>query len=335
MSLPTYMQAMVLESQGRALVAKELPIPRPQQGQVLIQVIACGVCRTDLHVLDGDLKNPKLPLVLGHEIIGRIVGLGREVSTLHQGDIVGVPWLAYTCGSCVYCRNNRENLCANALFTGYTVDGGFAEYTVANERYCFAIPSHYAGPAGTPLLCAGLIGYRSYCMLDPNATQLGLYGFGAAAHLLIQLARHQGKKIYAFTRDQDLESQAFARKLGASWAGGSSTPAPVPLDGAIIFAPVGSLVPKALKDLDKAGTVVCGGIHMSDIPSFSYDLLWEERIVRSVANLTRKDGQEYLQLAAEVPIEAQVQVFKLSQANEALENLRKGQIHGAAVLAME
>lgn len=334
MSIPSRMQAMVLETPGHPLVAKTLPLPQPSRGQVLIRVMACGVCRTDLHVYDGDLKNPKLPLILGHEIIGQVVGLGAEVQSPKIGDVVGVPWLAWTCGRCVYCLSDRENLCIHAQFTGYTVDGGFAEYTVATDRFCFPISSRYAGPAGAPLLCAGLIGYRSYSMLDPKSKNIGIYGFGAAAHLLIQLARHQGKNIYAFTRDDDLESQAFALRLGATWAGGSSTAPPVLLDGSIIFAPVGSLIPKALKDMDKAGTVVCGGIHMSDIPSFSYDLLWEERVIRSVANLTRKDGQQYLQLALEVPVEAQVQLFKLPEANQALEDLRRGRIHGAAVLVM-
>jgi propanol-preferring alcohol dehydrogenase len=280
------------------------------------------------------LNKPKLPLIPGHEIVGTVIKTGAKITSLHEGYIVGVPWLGYTCGKCKYCLKEQENLCENAGFTGYTIDGGYAEYTVANGRYCFPIAEMYANAAGAPLLCAGLIGYRSYSMIDPAAKNIGIYGFGAAAHILIQVALYQHKNIYAFTRDGDVVSREFALRLGAAWAGDSSQPSPIKLDAAIIFAPVGNLIPKALQDVDKGGAVICGGIHMSDIPSFPYDILWEERVLRSVANLTRKDGDEFLPLAPLVPIKTAIQTFPLRQANEALNNLRSGKITGAAVLVM-
>ena len=334
MNLPETMQAMVMEQARRPLVLKTVPVPSPAERQVLVRVIACGVCRTDLHVLDGELSQPKLPLIIGHEIIGIVAKKGKEVVNLNEGDIIGIPWLGYTCGKCKYCRNEKENLCENALFTGYTIDGGYAEYTVAYERYCFPIAERYANASGSPLLCAGLIGYRSYSMIGDHVAKIGIYGFGAAAHILIQLAIYQGKKIYAFTREGDKEAQSFALKLGASWAGSSSQSPQEKLDAAIIFAPVGNLIPKALMDVDKGGVIVCGGIHMSDIPSFPYKILWEERIIRSVANLTRKDGEEFLKLAPEIPIKTEIRTFPLSEANEALNNLRNGKVRGAAVLTM-
>jgi propanol-preferring alcohol dehydrogenase len=330
--LPSTMQAMVLEQPRQPLVARTVPVPKPGADQVLVKLIACGICRTDLHVVDGELSNPKLPLIPGHEIVARVVYTGSGVTGLHAGDLVGIPWLGYTCGHCRYCLKGKENLCENARFTGYTIDGGYAEYTVAFAKFCFPLVDRYANPGGAPLLCAGLIGYRSYTFIGDAVKKLGIYGFGAAAHILIQVARYQGKEVYAFTRDGDQEGQDFARSMGAVWAGDSSAPSPQPLDAAIIFAPVGSLVPMALRSTDQGGTVVCGGIHMSEIPSFPYDILWGERIVRSVANLTRKDGAEFLDLAPRVPVETTIHTFPLQQANEALEALRKGKIHGAAVL---
>jgi propanol-preferring alcohol dehydrogenase len=332
MNIPGSMQAMVLEQAGRPLVLKLLPLPSPSHNQVLVRIIACGVCRTDLHIVDGELGKPKLPLIIGHEIVGEVVQKGRAVVKLREGDVIGIPWLGYTCGNCKYCQNNKENLCENALFTGYTIDGGYAEYTVAYDKYCFPIVEQYANASGSPLLCAGLIGYRSYTMIGDHVINLGIYGFGAAAHILIQLAIFQGKRIFAFTRTGDRDAQAFALKLGATWAGDSSQQAPQKLDAAIIFAPVGDLVPKALLQVDKGGVVVCGGIHMSDIPSFPYSMLWEERMIRSVANLTRTDGEEFLKMAAQVPIKTETQIFPLQQANEALLALRNGKIQGAAVL---
>ena len=329
------MRAMIFEQVGKPLVLKTIPIPQPAKEQVLVKIISCGVCRTDLHIIDGDLKRPKLPLILGHEIIGTVVKSGSAVSSLKEGDIVGIPWLGYTCGKCKYCMANHENLCDNALFTGYTIDGGFAEFTVAHEKYCFPVANIFANPSGSPLLCAGLIGYRSYSMIDQDAKNIGIYGFGAAAHILIQVAIYQGKKIYAFTRDGDSLSQEFAMKLGAVWAGDSSKPSPVKLDASIIFAPVGSLVPKALEDSDKGSTIVCGGIHMSDIPGFPYHIFWEERTIRSVANLTRKDGEDFLKLAVRIPVKTEVQVYPLEAANKAISNLRNGKVHGAAVLVMK
>ena len=334
MQLPFTMQAMVLEKQKEPLILKTVDVPSPSSQQVLVKIIACGVCRTDLHITDGELKHPKLPLIIGHEIVGVVVKKGSAVTKLNEGDIVGIPWLGYTCGKCKYCLRGKENLCENALFTGYTIDGGYAEYTVAYEQYCFLLDEKYANASGAPLLCAGLIGYRSYSMIDKNAENIGIYGFGAAAHLITQAAIYQHKKIYAFTRDGDITAQQFALSLGAVWAGDSSKPAPVKLDAAIIFAPVGSLVPKALRDVDKGGIVVCGGIHMSDIPSFNYDILWEERSIQSVANLTRKDGEEFLKLAAEANIKTETKLFQLHEANEALQQLREGKFSGAAVLIM-
>jgi propanol-preferring alcohol dehydrogenase len=299
---------------------------------VLVRVQACGVCRTDLHILDGELAAPKLPLILGHEIVGVVASLGPGVSGLRAGDRVGVPWLGWTCGECVYCRRGQENLCARARFTGYTLDGGYAEYAVADARYCFPLPASYSDAEAAPLLCAGLIGYRAYRLAGTGAVRLGLYGFGAAAHILAQIAVHQGRRVFAFTRPGDHQGQAFARQLGAVWAGASTERPPEPLDAAILFAPVGALVPLALSAVDKGGSVVCGGIHMSDIPAFPYALLWEERRVRSVANLTRQDAVELLTLAGKAPIRTVVHTFPLSQANTALERLRQGQIEGAAVL---
>jgi propanol-preferring alcohol dehydrogenase len=325
------MKAMVLHTQGQPLRATELPTPKPGPGQVLVQVHACAVCRTDLHVLDGELPQPKLPLVPGHEIVGVVTASGEAVNRFQPGDRVGVPWLGWTCGACEYCRTGRENLCDQARFTGYTLDGGYAEYTLADQRYCFPIPDSYSDAEAAPLLCAGLIGYRSLVKAG-EARRLGLYGFGAAAHIVSQVARFQGRKIYAFTRPGDREAQQFALSLGASWAGDSDTLPPDKLDAAIIFAPAGPLVPLALKAIAKGGTVVCGGIHMSDIPAFPYELLWEERVICSVANLTRRDGEEFFALVPRVPVRTTVQTFPLSQANEALTRLRSGQIHGAAVL---
>jgi len=329
------MQAMVFEGAGKPLALRQVPIPAPGDDQVLIKIIACGICRTDLHVLDGELASPKFPLIPGHEIIGTVVSIGKNVRNIKENDLVGVPWLGYTCGTCKYCRQNKENLCENAKFTGYTLDGGYAQYTVAFSKYCFKLSGQYHNPESAPLLCAGLIGFRSYHMIDPKAVNIGMYGFGAAAHILIQIARAQNKKVFAFTRDGDSKSQSFARELGAHWVGGSSDVPPEKLEAAIIFAPAGELVPKALKNLDKGGEVICGGIHMSQIPAFSYDLLWEERVIRSVANLTRKDGLNFFDLLTSINVHTQTELFRLSQANEAIAKLRKGEIKGAAVLVMD
>jgi propanol-preferring alcohol dehydrogenase len=334
MAIPEKMRAMVLEQQGRPLKLMEMPVPSPQPEQVLLRVHTCGVCRTDLHVVDGDLKNPKLPLILGHEIVGTVVQRGDAVQQFNVGDRIGVPWLGHTDGTCRYCLNGRENLCDHPEFTGYTLDGGYAEYTVADQAYSFAIPESYSDTEAAPLLCAGLIGYRSYRMAADAGEHLGIYGFGAAAHITIQIAVHQGKKVYAFTRAGDTETQEFARRLGAAWAGSSEELPPEELHAAIIFAPVGSLIPAALRASAKGGVVVSGGIHMSDIPSFPYDILWGERVVRSVANLTRTDGEEFFQIAPQVPVKTQVQTFPLMKANEALNNLRQGKIEGAAVLVV-
>jgi propanol-preferring alcohol dehydrogenase len=312
---------MVLEAPGRPLREAELPEPEAESGQVLLEVRACAVCRTDVHVVDGDLPNPKLPLVLGHQIVG----------LAEDGRRLGVPWLGWTDGTCRYCRTGRENLCDRARFTGYDLDGGYAERVVADERYCFPIPDGYTNEQAAPLLCAGLIGYRSL-RLAGDAERLGLYGFGASAHIVAQVARHQGRRVFAFTRPGDLEGQAFARELGAEWAGGADERPPEELDAAILFAPAGELVPTALAALAKGGVVVCAGIHMSDIPSFPYELLWEERQIRSVANLTRLDGEEFLALAPEVPVRTHVETFPLAAADEALARLRAGRIRGAAVL---
>lgn len=325
------MRAMVLHAPGQRLRQEALPIPEPGPDQVLLKVHACAVCRTDLHVVDGELTRPKLPLVPGHEIVASVVTAGARVRGLSPGARVGVPWLGWTCGHCRFCLSGRENLCDTARFTGYDLDGGFAEYTVADARYCFPLPPSYRDAEAAPLMCAGLIGFRSLRMAG-EGPRLGLYGFGAAAHILIQVAKHQGRHVYGFTREGDATGQAFARELGAVWAGGSETPPPEPLDAAILFAPVGALVPAALRAVDKGGVVVCGGIHMSDIPSFPYSMLWEERGVRSVANLTRADAVEFLALAPRVPVRTEVRVFPLSAANEALQALREGRVRGAAVL---
>jgi len=328
------MKAMVLESPGSPLQLRDLEVPRPAPDQVLLQVHACGVCRTDLHVCDGDLTEPKLPLILGHEIVGTVVEVGERVADLSPGRRIGVPWLGRTCGRCAFCAAGRENLCDSAGFTGYQLDGGYAEYVVADHRYCFPLPDRYSHVEVAPFLCAGLIGYRSYRMAGAGR-RLGLYGFGAAAHIIAQIAVHQAREVCAFTRPEDSEAQAFARSLGAVWAGGSDELPPAPLDAAIIFAPVGALVPRALRAVDRGGTVVCAGIHMSRIPAFAYDLLWEERVVRSVANLTRRDGIDFFQVAPLVPVRTAVQTFPLAQANEALGLLRNGQIQGAAVLTID
>lgn len=328
------MHAMVLEKQGQPLQFKTVPVPEPGKNEVLLKIEACGVCRTDLHVLDGDLEEPKLPLILGHEIIGKIEKTGSNVADFNKGDRIGVPWLGYTCGECKYCKKNQENLCENALFTGYTKDGGFSEYTVADQRYCFPIAENLKSTESTPLLCAGLIGYRSWRMTGENVKNLGIYGFGAAAHIIAQHAINHGQKIYAFVRPGDEKAKKFAKSLGAFWTGDSTEMPPEKLDAAIIFAPVGKLVPAALKATDKGGTIVCGGIHMSDIPSFPYRDLWEERIIRSVANLERKDGLEFLQDDAISKIETSISEYPLEKANEALEDLRNGKLSGAAVLVI-
>jgi alcohol dehydrogenase, propanol-preferring len=325
------MRAMVLEGAGLALAARELERPEPGPGEILVRVDACAVCRTDLHVVDGELPEPKLPLVLGHEIVGTVAGLGPGVTRFAPGDRIGVPWLGWTCGQCRFCRSGRENLCDRARFTGYTIDGGYAEYSVADGRYCFPLPPSYDSAHAAPLLCAGLIGYRAL-MAAGDAERLGIYGFGAAAHLVTQVARWQGRRVFAFTRPGDQEGQRFARELGAEWTAGSDQRPPEPLDAALIFAPVGALVPAALAATDKGGTVVCAGIHMSPIPSFSYDLLWGERRIRSVANLTRADGEAFFDIAARAPLEVTVETLPLASANDALERLRAGRVRGAAVL---
>ena len=325
------MRAMVLRQPGQPLVPEDLPRPEPAAGQLRIRVEACGVCRTDLHVYDGELREPKLPLVLGHQIVGEVDGLGPGVDGIALGARVGVPWLGWTCGECRYCRSGRENLCDRAQFTGYHLDGGYAEAAVADARHCFPLPAAYPPLQAAPLLCAGLIGYRAL-RFTGDAERLGIYGFGAAAHEITQVARWQGRRVFAFTRAGDVESQEFARSLGAEWAGASSDPPPDVLDAAIVFAPVGELVPAALRALAKGGVVVCAGIHMSDIPSFPYELLWGERAVRSVANLTRRDGEEFLALAPQVPVRTEVEVFPLERANDALARLRAGSVRGAAVL---
>ena len=327
------MRAMVLEAVRRPLrcVATRIPVPGP--GEVLIEVRACAVCRTDLHVVDGELVQPRLPLIPGHEIVGSVAALGDGVERFAIGQRVGVPWLGWTCGQCRFCRSGRENLCAEARFTGYQIDGGYAEFTLADQRFCFALPEDYGDLEAAPLLCAGLIGYRSL-RLAGEAQRLGLYGFGAAAHIIAQLARWQGREVFAFTSPGDVEAQAFAHELGAAWSGGSDEMPPAELDAAIIFAPVGALLPVALRAVERGGTVVCAGIHMSPIPSFSYDILWGERVVRSVANLTRRDGEEFLELAPKVPVKTRVNRYALEQANEALDDLRAGRLQGAAVLAL-
>jgi propanol-preferring alcohol dehydrogenase len=329
----TVMRAMVLAKRGGPLRLEERALPRPGAGQILLKVRACGVCRTDLHLLDGELPDIPYPVVPGHEIVGEVVatggGVGRPV-----GARVGVPWLGQTCGGCFFCIHCMENLCDAARFTGYTLDGGYAEYVLADSRYCFELDPAYGDAEAAPLLCAGLIGYRSLVMAG-EGRRLGIYGFGGAAHIIAQVAVHQGREVYAFTRPGDAQAQAFARRLGAVWAAGSDQRAPVALDAAIIFAPAGPLVPAALESVRKGGTVVCGGIHMSDIPRFSYALLWGERQLRSVANLTRRDAEDFLALAPRVPVKTHVETFPLEQANTALERLRQGQLEGAAVLVMD
>jgi propanol-preferring alcohol dehydrogenase len=336
--LPGGMRAMVLEAPGEPLRPRQVPVPRPQEGQILLRVRACGVCRTDLHIVDGELARPKLPLILGHEIAGEVVARGPGADRFTIGERVGVPWLGKTCGKCAYCLSGQENLCDAPLFTGYTLDGGFAEYTAADQQFCFHLPPEYPDPSAAPLLCAGLIGYRAYRLAGPGVTRLGIYGFGAAAHIIAQVAVFQGKQVYAFTRPGEADARrqaelaAFARRLGAAWAGGSDELPPAPLDAALIFAPVGSLVPAALRAVRKGGVVVCGGIHMSDIPTFPYRLLWEERQLRSVANLTRQDGEELLEIAPLAGVRTEITPFPLEAANEALDRLRSGRLVGAAVL---
>jgi propanol-preferring alcohol dehydrogenase len=322
---------MVLEKPGTSLRLLEIPQPKPAPGEVLIRVRACAVCRTDLHVIDGELPNPKLPLVPGHEIVGTVVEAGSGAKWFNVGARVGVPWLGWTCGECAFCLSDRENLCDRARFTGYTLDGGYAEYVVADERFCFPIPQNCSDAEAAPLLCAGLIGYRSLAKTG-TAKRIGIYGFGAAAHIITQVARYQGRQIYAFTRPGDFDGQQFAKSLGAIWAGASETIPPEPLDAAIIFAPAGDLVPRALRAVNKGGVVVCGGIHMSEIPSFTYDSLWNERSICSVANLTRRDGKEFFLLAPRIPVKTTVLTFPMEEANEALARLRRGKIKGAAVL---
>jgi alcohol dehydrogenase, propanol-preferring len=328
------MRAMLLRAARAPLELVELDTPRPSGRQVLLEVSACAVCRTDLHIVDGELDRPKLPLVLGHQIVGTVVARGEDAIMLHVGERVGVPWLGWTDQTCRYCRRGQENLCDAALFTGYTLDGGYAEYTVADERYCLRLPPRYDDVHAAPLLCAGLIGFRTYRLAGDAAERIGFYGFGAAAHIVAQVATLQGKQVYAFTRPGDERGQSFARHLGAVWAGGSDELPPEPLDAALIFAPVGALVVEALRAVAKGGVVVSGGIHMSDIPSFPYRLLWEERVVRSVANLTRRDGADFMDLAERLPLETSVTTFELSEANTALDRLRHGQLEGAAVLRL-
>jgi alcohol dehydrogenase, propanol-preferring len=313
---------MVLDQPGRPLRLAEVPEPRPEAGQLLVEVEACAICRTDLHIVDGELPNPKLPLVLGHQVVGTVVGDGRRV---------GIPWLGWADGECRYCLSGRENLCDRARFTGYDLDGGYAEYAVVDEAFCFPLPEGYSAPGAAPLLCAGLIGYRAL-RLAGDAERLGLYGFGSSAHLVAQVALHQGRRVFAFTRHGDERGQGSARALGAVWAGGSDEAPPEELDAAIIFAPVGELVPLALRAIAKGGTVVCAGIHMTDIPAFPYEILWGERVLRSVANLTRRDGEEFLALAPQVPVQAEVETFALEDANEALARFRSGALGGTAVL---
>ena len=327
------MRAMLLDAPRQKLRPAAVAVPMPQTGEVLIRVHACAVCRTDLHVVDGELVQPKLPLVPGHEIVGNVAALGQNVDRFTVGDRVGVPWLGWTCGECAFCRSGRENLCAQARFTGYQIDGGYGEFAVADQRFCFAIPVGYSDIEAAPLLCAGLIGYRSLRMAG-EARRLGLYGFGAAAHIIAQVARWQGRDVYAFTSPGDTEAQTFARELGAVWTGGSDQTPPEMLDAAIIFAPVGTLVPTALRAVERGSTVVCAGIHMSPIPSFPYDILWGERQVRSVANLTRRDGEEFLELATRARVKTRPLPYALEQANQALDDLRAGRLQGAAVLTL-
>ncbi len=328
------MHAMTFERLGAPLRLVELPVPAPAAGEILLRVEACGVCRTDLHLIDGELPDPVLPMIPGHEIVGRVVATGSNVESFRVGQRVGVPWLGWTCGECRFCRSERENLCDGARFTGYQLPGGYAEYTVADARYCFPLPDDGDAAALAPLLCAGLIGYRAL-VLAGDAPRVGIYGFGAAAHIVAQVLRHQKREFYAFTRPGDAASQAFARHLGAAWAGAADQLPPHKIDGALIFAPAGPLVPAALGHLEKGGCVVCAGIHMSDIPAFPYALLWGERQVRSVANLTRRDGNEFLALAPRIQVLTEIHRFPLGEANEALAQLRRGAFQGAAVLVMQ
>jgi propanol-preferring alcohol dehydrogenase len=325
------MRAMVLDEQRRPLRAADLPDPVPERGQVLLEVHACGLCRTDLHIVDGELSSSRLPLVPGHQIVGRVAGAGEGAERFPAGARVGVPWLGWTCGQCAWCTSGRENLCARARFTGYDQDGGYAGLAVADERFCFPIPDGYPDLQAAPLLCAGLIGYRALRMAG-DGERLGLYGFGASAHIVTQVARHEGRRVFAFTRADDTQAQSFARELGAEWAGDALGPPPEPLDAAIVFAPVGALVPAALAAVGPAGVVVCAGIHMSDIPSFPYELLWRERVLRSVANLTRRDGEEFMRLAPAAGVHTEVEAYDLEDANQALDRLRAGDVRGAAVL---
>jgi propanol-preferring alcohol dehydrogenase len=334
MSATQTMRAMILNKAREPLVLAERPVPEPATGQVQIKIRSCGVCRTDLHVLDGELPNPKLPLIIGHEIVGEISKAGDGVTKLQVGQRVGVPWLGWTCGQCRYCLAGRENLCVRSRFTGYTLDGGYAEYTVAHERFCVPIPESYSDVSAAPLLCAGLIGYRSLVRAG-DGKHLGIYGFGGAAHIVTQVAIFQGRSVYAFTRPGDVQAQQFAKGLGCAWAGGSDQRPPEELDAAIIFAPVGALVPAALAAVRPGGTVVCGGIHMSAIPSFPYELLWGERTVCSVANLTRRDAAEFMAIAPKVPVQTITQRFPLEKANEALQELRSGRVQGAGVLVVQ
>lgn len=327
------MKAMVLTEAGKPLELTEMEIPTPAPKQVLIKIAACGICRTDLHVVDGELPKPELPLIPGHQIVGYVAEVGTEVKGVRVGERVGLPWLGGSCGQCDYCRHGQENLCSQALYTGYQINGGYAEYCVADYRFIFRLPKHYSNIHVAPLLCAGLIGYRALSMVD-GAKKIGFYGFGASAHLLIQIVKHQGGEVYAFTKKGHLHGQEFAKKLGAIWAGDSDEEPPSSLDAAIIFAPVGALVPQALKCVRKGGSVICAGIHMSDIPSFPYHLLWEERILRSVANLTRKDGEEFFALISKIPLNIEVTIYPLERANEALTDLRLGRFNGAAVLSI-
>ncbi len=328
------MRAMLLEQSGQPLQLRELPVPRANEGELLIRVTACGICRTDLHVVDGELTQPKLPLIPGHQVVGYIESAGAGADGFKVGERVGVPWLGGSCGKCGFCRSGKENLCDQAVYTGYQKDGGFAGYLVADARYCFHLPDDYSDLQAAPLLCAGLIGYRAY-RLAADAGRLGIYGFGAAAHILIQVAHHNGQQVYVFTREGDTDAQQFAEQLGARWVGSSNERPPQPLDAAIIFAPAGELVPAALRAVDKGGRVICAGIHMSDIPSFPYADLWGERSICSVANLTRADAEEFLPLAAAIPVRTEVHCYSLEQVNEALDDLRNGRFAGAAVIRME
>jgi propanol-preferring alcohol dehydrogenase len=328
------MRAMVLRAQGTPLESAEVEVPRPSERQVLLEVRTCGVCRTDLHIVDGELEDPKLPLILGHQIVGTVVERGASVEGWSVGERVGVPWLGWTDQTCRYCLRGQENLCDTALFTGYTLDGGYAEYVVADEHYCVRVPTRYADAEAAPLLCAGLIGYRTYRLAGDSAEHIGLYGFGASAHIIAQVAAQQGRQVYAFTRPGDVEKQRFAQELGAVWAGGSDALPPHELDAALIFAPVGALMVDALRATAKAGVVVSGGIHMSDIPSFAYRLLWEERVLRSVANLTRQDATDFMAVAEALPLRTSVETFALADANAALGRMRGGQLQGAAVLTV-